>query len=325
MNEQQKPIKRRKLCKIADKKVSDQQVNPPTTSTEVILKPTILVPDVKLQDVDSYDPVWKAYLSWKRSRKTTNEERTVVFTTIKKEFFKELEENTWILGDTTDLLLYHVLMLHINHLCKYTFTVLDSSFMIGINKEHCIVRQRLFDNHVLTADNKEVKWTDTTTCLTLWTEAGLDYYFNLAVGDIQHKVGWENVNYVIGCINIKEHWLAVAAHMKTCKIYVFDSMPKYVEKELVDATLEILARCIPSLTIAIEIHAHRKHFTYVPWPVVRSNTTLQKGTSLDCRIFCAKFIECLITNADRDCLIMDNMKLFRQQYVVEFWTNKLYW
>ncbi|KAL0556188.1 hypothetical protein IC582_004698 [Cucumis melo] len=68
-----------------------------------------------------------------------------------------------------DLLLYHVQkkMLHMKHLCKYTFTVLDSSFMVGINKEHCIIRQRIFDNHVLIADNKEVKWTDITAYITL--------------------------------------------------------------------------------------------------------------------------------------------------------------
>ena len=95
-------------------------------------------------------------------------------------------------------------------------------------------------------------------------------------------------------------------------------MPKYIEKKLVDAVFAILARCIPLLVVAIGIHAHRKRFMYGPWLVVRSNTTLQKGASLDCGIFCAKFIKCLVTNADHDCLIMDNMKLFRQQYVVEF-------
>ena len=82
---------------------------------------------------------------------------------------------------------------------------------------------------------------------------------------------------MIACINIKEHWLAVVADMKKCKIYVFDSMPKYVEKRLVEAALKISAQCIPSLAIAIGIHAHSKHFTYGPWPVVRSNTTLQKA------------------------------------------------
>ncbi|TYK06489.1 hypothetical protein E5676_scaffold70G00150 [Cucumis melo var. makuwa] len=71
INEQQRPMKRRKLCKIADKKVpdQDQQVNPPTTSTEIISEPTIPVPDVEINDVDRYDPMlqvdpklWKAYL-----------------------------------------------------------------------------------------------------------------------------------------------------------------------------------------------------------------------------------------------------------------------
>ena len=77
------------------------------------------------------------------------------------------------------------------------------------------------------------------------------------------------------------------------------------------------ARCIPSLAIAVGVHVHSKRFKYGPWRVVRLNTTLQTCRSLDCGIFCAKFIECLITNADHDRLTMDNMKLFRQQYVLE--------
>ena len=81
-------------------------------------------------------------------------------------------------------------------------------------------------------------------------------------------------------------------------------------KKLVDTTLEIPTLCIPSLAIAIEIYEHSKRLTYGPWPVVRPNTILQKG---------------LITNADRDCLTMDNMKLFRQQYVIELQANKFYW
>ncbi|KAA0039479.1 Ulp1-like peptidase [Cucumis melo var. makuwa] len=47
-------------------------------------------------------------------------------------------------------------------------------------------------------------------------------------------LGWGDVNYLTGCINIKEHWLAVAADMGKCKIYVFDLMPNYVDKKLVD-------------------------------------------------------------------------------------------
>ncbi|KAL0544782.1 hypothetical protein IC582_019907 [Cucumis melo] len=198
-----------------------------------------------------------------------------------------------------DLLLYHVQnnMLHMKHLCKYSFTILDSSFLesyysliffcievklhnyiltkffylffkTGINKEP-IIRQRLYDNRVLTADNKKVKWTDTTTHLTLWSEADLDYYFTSTIGAIQDKVGWGDVNYVIGCINIKEHWLAIAADMKKCKIYVLDSMPKYVEQKLVDAAIAIPTRCIPSLVIAIGIHVQRKRFRYGPWPILR--------------------------------------------------------
>ncbi|KAL0541140.1 hypothetical protein IC582_021179 [Cucumis melo] len=97
-DEEQKSIKRRKLCKIANKKVidEDEQVNPPTTSTKIISESTIPVLDVKIRDVDRYNPMWqvdpklwKTYLEWKRSRKTTHEE-----TTRKKYFFKQLEKNT---------------------------------------------------------------------------------------------------------------------------------------------------------------------------------------------------------------------------------------
>ncbi|KAL0549344.1 hypothetical protein IC582_013825 [Cucumis melo] len=160
-------------------------------------------------------------------------------------------------------------MLHIKQLCKYTFKVIDSTFIVScysliffievklhnyiltkffylffqaeINKPHCIIWLLLFDTHVLTADNKKAKWIDTTTHLNLWTEEDLEYYFNTALGDFQDKQGWGDVNYVIGCINIREHWLAIAADMRKCKTYVFDSMPKYVEKKLVDEALEMLA------------------------------------------------------------------------------------
>ncbi|KAL0536930.1 hypothetical protein IC582_025893 [Cucumis melo] len=115
-DEQQKLIKRRKLCEIENKKVSDedQQVNPPTTSTEIISEPTIPVPDVETRDVDRCYPMWqvdeklwKEYLKWKRSRKTTHEERKVASTTRKKYFFKQLEENTWIIGDISTLSKFH--------------------------------------------------------------------------------------------------------------------------------------------------------------------------------------------------------------------------
>ncbi|KAL0549083.1 hypothetical protein IC582_013563 [Cucumis melo] len=100
--------------------------------------------------------------------------------------------------------------------------------------------------------------------------------------------------------------------MRKCKIYVFDLMPNYVEKKLVDQALEMPARCIASLAIANGVDLHSKRFKYGPWPVLRSTTTLQKGRSLDCGIFCSKFIECILTNADHDCLTVKNMKLFRQ-------------
>ena len=119
--------------------------------------------------------------------------------------------------------------------------------------------------------------------------------------------------------------MALAVDLKKCKSYVFDQMPNYIEQKLVDEAVAIYARCITSLAISIGIPVQRKSFKYDPWLVIKLNTTLQKSGSLDCRIFCAKFVECLVTNADHDCLNMDNMKLFRQQYVVEFWANKFYW
>ncbi|KAA0062912.1 Ulp1-like peptidase [Cucumis melo var. makuwa] len=141
----------------------------------------------------------------------------------------------------------------------------------------------------------------------------------------EDEQGWGDVNYVISCINIKEHWLAIAADMRKCKIYVFDSMQNYVEQKLVDEARQMPARCIASLVIAIGVNLHSYHFTYGHWPVRRSNATLQKGRSLDCGIFCSKFIECLVTGNDLGCLTVPNMKLFRQQYVLELWANKYFW
>ncbi|KAL4013295.1 hypothetical protein IC575_025460 [Cucumis melo] len=289
-DEQEKPIKRRKLCKIANKKVpdEDEQGNSPTTSTKIISESTIPVLDVEIREVDRYNPMWqvdlklwKEYLQWKRSRKTTHEERKVVSTTRKKDFFRQLEENTWVLGDTR------------------------------INKPDCIVWNHIFDTHLVTLDNNKAEWTDPTTHLTIWTEKDLEYYFNTTVGDYEQIPGWGDVNYAISCINIKEHWLAIVADMRKCKIYVFDSMPNYVEQKLVDEALQMPARCIASLAIAIEVNLHSDHFTYGPWPVHRSKATLQKGRSLDCEIFCSKFIECLVTGSDLGCLTVSNMKLFR--------------
>ncbi|KAL0549920.1 hypothetical protein IC582_014415 [Cucumis melo] len=102
-DEQEKPIKRRKLCKIANKEVQDEyeQGNPPTTSAQIISESTTPVSDVEIREVDTYNPMWKVdpklwkeYLQWKRSRKTTHEQRKVVSTTRKKDFFRQLEENT---------------------------------------------------------------------------------------------------------------------------------------------------------------------------------------------------------------------------------------
>ncbi|KAA0047235.1 Ulp1-like peptidase [Cucumis melo var. makuwa] len=88
------------------------------------------------------------------------------------------------------------------------------------------------------------------------------------IGAIEDKVGWLNVNYVIGCINIKEHWMTLAADLKKCKIYVFDSMPNYIEQRLVDEAVAIPARCIPSLANAIGIPVQRKCVKYGPWLVI---------------------------------------------------------
>ncbi|KAL0556843.1 hypothetical protein IC582_005360 [Cucumis melo] len=124
-------------------------------------------------------------------------------------------------------------------------------------------------------------------------------------------------------VNIREHWLAIAADVRKCKIYVFDSMQNYIEKKLIDHALEMPARCIASLAIGVNLYS--KRFKYSPWPVLRSNTALQKVRSLDCDIFCSKFIEYLVTNVDNDCLTVQNMKLFREHYVLELWTNKYFW
>ncbi|KAL4018523.1 hypothetical protein IC575_022121 [Cucumis melo] len=111
-DEQEKPIKRRKLCKIENKKVQveDEQGNPPTTSAQIISESTTPVPDVEIREVDRYNPMWqvdpklwKEYLQWKRSRKTTHEQRKLVSTTRKKDFFRQLEENTWVHGDVSTL------------------------------------------------------------------------------------------------------------------------------------------------------------------------------------------------------------------------------
>ncbi|KAL0544868.1 hypothetical protein IC582_019998 [Cucumis melo] len=269
-DEQEKPIKRRKLCKIENKKVQDEdeQGNLLTTSTKIISESTIPVPDVEIREVDRYNPMWqvdpklwKEYLQWKRSRKTNHEQRKVVSTTRKKDFFRQLEENTWVHGDT------------------------------GINKPDCIVWNHIFDTHLVTLDNNKAEWTDPTTHLTIWTEKDVEeYYFNTAVGDYDQISGWGDVNY-----------------------------------KLVDEALQMPARCIASLAIAIGVNLHSNHFTYDPWPIRRSKATLQKGCSLDCRIFCSKFVECLVTGSDPGCLTVPNMKLFRQQYVLELWANKYFW
>ncbi|KAL0549627.1 hypothetical protein IC582_014113 [Cucumis melo] len=60
-DEQEKSIKRRKLCKIENKKVQDEdeQGNPPTTSAQIISESTTPVPDVEIREVDRYNPMWQ--------------------------------------------------------------------------------------------------------------------------------------------------------------------------------------------------------------------------------------------------------------------------
>ncbi|KAL4012057.1 hypothetical protein IC575_029132 [Cucumis melo] len=121
---------------------------------------------------------------------------------------------------------------------------------------------------------------------------------------------------------LKEHWLAIAADMRKCRIYVFDSMPNYVEQKLVDEALQMPARCIASLAIAIGVNLHSDRFTYGPGQCDRRPH--YEGRSLDCGIFGTKFVECLVTASDLGCLTVPNMKLFRQQYVLELWANKYF-
>ena len=54
-------------------------------------------------------------------------------------------------------------------------------------------------------------------------------------------------------------------------------------------------------------------------------TMLQWGKSLDCGIFSCKFLEYLVTNTNRDSLNLNNMPVFRKQYVAELWANKFLW
>ncbi|KAA0040338.1 Ulp1-like peptidase [Cucumis melo var. makuwa] len=96
----------------------------------------------------------------------------------------------------------------------------------------------------------------TTTHLNLWTEEDLEYYFNTAVGDFQDKPGWGDVNYVIGCINIREHWLAVAANMRTCKIYVSTRCQIMLRRNLLIKLLKCLHDASPHSQLYI-LHTTR--------------------------------------------------------------------
>ena len=93
-------MKRRKLCKIANKKVSDQdqQVNPPTTSTEIISKPTILVPDVEIRDIISLASGWKimeGILRMEKIKKNNSWRKETSLHNQKERFFSKSLKKTY--------------------------------------------------------------------------------------------------------------------------------------------------------------------------------------------------------------------------------------
>ncbi|KAL0539652.1 hypothetical protein IC582_023868 [Cucumis melo] len=151
-------------------------------------------------------------------------------------------------------------------------------------------------------NGNKIVWRNQTAYMVIWAEESLNYYFAYAFGKIQYKRGWGGLDHVIGLLNLREHWMVIAADMKKCKILVFDSMPNYIKQNIVDEALELVARWIPSLSRAIGLDLTIPNFKSGPWPVIRSKEALQHEKSLDCEIFCAKFIECFVINANASCL-----------------------
>lgn len=123
----------------------------------------VLIPIVKERWILRYDPLCalmatlEGVIVLKKNSKTKNEEWIVVYTLKKKKnnFFRILEENTWVLGNfnlelhviylnvmlliiyffflTMDLLMMHMQkkMLLRMDLGIYRFTVLDAAFMVS--------------------------------------------------------------------------------------------------------------------------------------------------------------------------------------------------
>ena len=58
---------------------------------------------------------------------------------------------------------------------------------------------------VCVEEKEEVEWSNQTAHMAISTRPYLFYYFDSALGLIEDKVGWADVDYVICCINIKEH------------------------------------------------------------------------------------------------------------------------
>lgn len=71
------------------------------------------------------------------------------------------------------------------------------------------------------------------------------------------------------------------------------------------------ARGIPSLCIVTCLVSTRSHFKNWPCRVKRSKKILQSGKSLDCAIFCTKFVECATVDGPISCLDQKHMKLCR--------------
>jgi len=140
-----------------------------------------------------------------------------------------------------------------------------------------------------------------------------------------YKPVWSEVDFVFGPININEHWLMAAIDLQEFTIFVFDSMPDYIRADIVNSRLELLSGAIPSILIAGGFDMNLPNFKYQPWEVKQSKAMLQWGKSLDCGIFSCKFLEYLITNTNIDSLILNNMPVFRKQYVSELWANKFLW
>ena len=108
-------------------------------------------------------------------------------------------------------------------------------------------------------------------------------------------------------------------------MYIFDSMSDYIHADIMNSRLQLVVRSISSILIANRLDKVRSSVKYRPWEVKRSKVILQYGKSLDFGIFCCRFVEYLVTNTDRVSLVIENMSLFRKQYVAEMWANKFLW